>query len=219
MIEMIEQILMAVREAAIFVTQNLPKIGAAVKELISKIPPEVWKPLIEFATEGIKALFGTKDTAAEIGEKARIAAEEGCQPEDFKSTSDYLKHLEEKIQIDRAKFEALTPEEIQARELAGTAIFVQGMEEKCGMPVPTEFLKVVSKIAMSASTVLRLAEMLKTAEVTLDDVIDYLKERCKGDKLEAVDAAFKQAIAADHPDMDADKINETILAAQEWLKD
>ena len=205
-------VLAAVKTAVTVVTAALPKIGAAVMNLVNKIPQELWKPLIDLTTNVVKTLLGIKDSAGEIGEKARIAAEQGVKPEQFKSTSDYLKHLQEEIKIDRDKFDNLKPEELRARELTGTAIFIKAIEEKCGLKLSSEVLKTLAKIAMPAGQFLYLAEKLKNSELTFDDVVKYLDETCPSSKIGEVGELLKglaQTVLGENCTSDA--INQWIM--------
>ena len=202
----------AVKAAVAVVTAALPKIGAAVMNLVAKIPQNLWRPLIELTSNIVKNISGINDTACEIGEKARVAAEQKVKPEDFKSKTDYLKHLQDKIEIDREKMNKLSPEERMARELTGAALFIQSIEEKCGLKLSTENLCTLSKIAMSAGQFLILAEKLKNSELTMDDVVSYLDEKCPGSKIADVDALLKEAVTAFLGDKATkEAVNQSIL--------
>ena len=202
----------AVKVAVSVVTAALPKIGAAVMNLITKIPQNLWRPLIELTSNVVKNISGINDSACEIGEKARVAAEKKVKPEDFKSTTDYLKHLQDKIEIDREKLNNMSPEERMARELTGAALFTQSIEEKCGLKLPAEVLRTLSKIAMPAGQFLILAEKLKKSELTMDDVVSYLDEKCPGSKIADVDALLKDAVTLFLGDKATrDAVNQSIL--------
>ena len=206
----------AIKTAVAAVTTALPQIGAAVMNLVNKIPQNLWKPLIELATEVAKCIFGVKDNAAEIGEKARVAAEQGIKPEQFSSTAEYLKHLREKIEIDREKFNSLSEEEIRARELTGAAIFIRGIEEKIGSSLSTDCLAMLSRIAMPASQILILAEKLKNSNLTFDDVVCYFKNECPSSKIPQVGGAIKDAVQEFlGANASKDEVNQTIRGMME----
>ncbi len=204
--------LTAVKAAVAAVTAALPKIGAAVLNLVSKIPQGLWRPLIELTSNVVRSISGIQDSAFEIGEKARVASEKGIRPENFNSTTDYLKHLQNEIEIDREKLGSLKTEERMARELTGTALFIQDMEEKCGLKLPAEVLKTLSKIAMPASQFLILAEKLKNSELTMSDVVSYLEEKCPESKIADVDALLKEVVTVFLGDKATQKeVNQNIL--------
>ena len=202
----------AVKAAVAAVTAALPKIGAAVMNLVNKIPQNLWRPLCELTTNIVKNISGINDSACEIGEKARVAAEKKVQPEDFKSKTDYLKHLQDKIEVDHEKMKNLSPEERMARELTGIVLFTQSIEEKCGLKLPVEVLHTLSKIAMPAEQFLILAEKLKNSELTMNDVVSYLDEKCPGSKIADVDALLKDAVTLFLGDKATrDSVNQCIL--------
>ena len=102
----------------------LPKIGAAIANFVAKIPPPVLEKIISTTIDIVgdlaKRLLGCSDSPAELGDKALNAEK---KPEDFETTSDYIKYLEKDIKLDREAFQNLTPEEKRTRELTGTEIY------------------------------------------------------------------------------------------------
>ena len=209
---LIPMIVTAVKAAVTAMATALPKIGAAALNLVNKIPPNLWKPAIELTTNLAKNLFDIKESAGEIGQKALTAAENGVDRDQFDSTAEYLKHLREKIKLDREKFDSLPPEELKARELTGMVIFTQSIEEKCGLQLPVDVLKTFAKIAMPGGLFLIMAEKLKNSNLTLEDIAKYLGENCPSSKIREIGSLLKDAVGAFlGANATTDSINQTIL--------
>lgn len=111
----------------------------------------------------------------ELGVKAEQADK---KPEDFDSIEEYIKYLREEVEIDKEKMEKLSQEERAKYAAVGSAILVQGIEEKYKMQLPAEFWCTVVDRKMDEEQIKCLIDTFKEKGVTdMKDLDDYLNNR------------------------------------------
>jgi len=171
---------------------------------------------------GIGRMLGVlapQEQPEEIGERAFQGAEQGIKPEQFKTNQEYIQALRDKVKFDREKFNKLSEEEMHERRMLGTKITAKGIEEHLNIaPIPNNFLVTTGLLGLSIGQTLKLLETTKDKKVSLDDITDYLKERCKGEKIQEADEAIKTAISADNPSLSKEQVNQFVLDAQAKLR-
>ena len=118
----------------------------------------------------------TEDEQPEdLGMKAEQADK---KPEDFDSIEEYIKYLREEVEIDKEKMEKLSQEERAKYAAVGSAILVQGIEEKYKMHLPAEFWCTVVDRKMDEEQIKCLIDTFKEKGVTdMKDLDDYLNNR------------------------------------------
>lgn len=111
----------------------------------------------------------------DLGMKAEQADK---KPEDFDSIEEYIKYLREEVEIDKEKMEKLSPEEKAKYATVGSAILVQGIEEKYKMQLPAEFWCTMTDRKMDGEQIKCLIETFKENGMTdMKDLDDYLNNR------------------------------------------
>ena len=111
----------------------------------------------------------------DLGMKAEQADK---KPEDFDSIEEYIKYLREEVEIDKEKMEKLSPEERAKYATVGSAILVQGIEEKYKMQLPAEFWCTMTDRKMDGEQIKCLIETFKENGMTdMKDLDDYLNNR------------------------------------------
>lgn len=111
----------------------------------------------------------------DLGMKAEQADK---KPEDFDSIEEYIKYLREEVEIDKEKMEKLSPEERAKYATVGSAILVQGIEEKYKMQLPAEFWCTMTDRKMDGEQIKCLIEIFKENGMTdMKDLDDYLNNR------------------------------------------
>lgn len=120
--------------------------------------------------------FTTEDEQPEdLGMKAEQADK---KPEDFDSIEEYIKYLRKEVEIDKEKMEKLSPEEKAKYAAVGSAILVQGIEEKYKMQLPAEFWCTVADKNMDKEQIKCLLDTFKEKGMTdMKDLDDYLNNR------------------------------------------
>ena len=216
MLPFLGPIMSALGAAVNAVIAVLPKIGAAIASFIDKIPPPIIEKILSSTIDIVsdlskKFLLGS-DSPEQLGEKAFKAEK---KPEDFESIGQYIQYLENEIKIDPRDSANLTLDEKKARELAGTEIYRQGINEKLGVNVSDDFLILCSKVGLDAKTVyLVLSAVQENQIVTLDDFCKYFSGTIQPEKVKET-GAFCRSVFSTSFDNDTSNINAKILSMME----
>lgn len=150
----------------------------------------------------------TEDEQPEdLGMKAEQADK---KPEDFDSIEEYIKYLREEVEIDKDKMEKLSPEEKAKYAAVGSAILVQGIEEKYKMQLPAEFWCTVVDRKMDGEQIKCLIETFKENGMTdMKDLDDYLNNRKieSGTPRSEISDTIIEAIKKQNPGISQEDIN------------
>ena len=199
----------------------LGALGRGAVSLVRNVSISIGKA-IGTVWGGVGKLFGIlkpQEQPEEIGEMAVQGAEQGINREQFKTNQEYIQALRDKVKFDREKFNKLSEQELHERRMMGTKIVAEGIEEHLGIPeIPNNFLVRSGLLGWSPSFTKRLLEVCKKRNVSLKDLDDHMKERCAPDKIKATDAALKEAISAEEPDLTEEQRNQRVAAAQDKIR-
>lgn len=142
-----------------------------------------------------------KDSPEELGAKA-MQAEKGIEEFDGDAEA-YIKYLRDEIKLDRARFEAMKPEEKLGCEAVGITLETKAVEQKLGgVEIPAESLAELGKLHMAGITIdavklLNVIKALKESGITnLNDVVDYLEGTGDSDRIKTGEA-LKNAMGED----------------------
>lgn len=135
-----------------------------------------------------------------LGAKAE-QCEKGA--DEFNSTKEYIKHLTEEMELDREKFDKLTPEEKTGCKAVGVALETKAIEEEIGdISISPECLGMVTKLQMNGVNIngkdlVKIINALKEEGITnLNDVVDYLEGNGDSNRL-ATGEALVTALGED----------------------
>ncbi|MCM1166606.1 MAG: hypothetical protein NC299_04035 [Lachnospiraceae bacterium] len=206
----------------------LTKIGEAAKNFVSviaeKLPidfPGTKLPIIIQAIGGIigaiAEVLGLKkpkeDEPEDMGMKAEAADK---KPDNFDSTQAYIEYLQKDVKIDEDKKKKLTAEEKAAYTSIGSQIYLQGAEEKMGVPqgtlTPEAMLDYV-KLKTDSKEIIEHAKQLSAEGLNTKDLSDYLHNNSEsleksGKVVSALEKSFKE-LDPDISDEDiADRISQ-----------
>ena len=123
----------------------------------------------------------------------------------------YIKYLKEEVELDKQKFDQMTPEEKLSCKAVGLSLETKAVENKLGgVKITPESLAILGKIYMSgnaeidAKKLLSVIESLKAAGITnMNDVVDYLEGKGNSDRVRTGEV-LKEAIGEGADD----KINQ-----------
>lgn len=123
----------------------------------------------------------------------------------------YIKYLKEEVELDKQKFEQMTPEEKLGCKAIGLSLETKAVENKLGgVGITPESLAVLGKIHMAGNTeidakeLLSVIKSLKAAGITnMNDVVEYLECNGNSDRVKTGEV-LKEAIGEDADD----KINQ-----------
>lgn len=118
--------------------------------------------------------------------------------DDFDSIEAYITYLKNEIELDKEKFEALSPEERIAYSITGMAVEAGAIGEKLGVEIPADVVELVAKIAdigkvaMEAKEIVSIISMLKDEGIeNLSDVCDCIKGNGDSDRLKTGETLLK----------------------------
>lgn len=123
----------------------------------------------------------------------------------------YIQYLKEEVELDKEKFDQMTPEEKLGCKAVGLSLETKAVEKKLGgVEIPPESLATLGKIHMAGvdeidpKKLLDVIKSLQAAGITnMNDVVEYLEGKGDSDRIKT-GKALKEAIGED-----ADvKINE-----------
>ncbi|MCW2279146.1 hypothetical protein [Heliophilum fasciatum] len=201
----------AISSAVSFVGSNIGKIGGGiVGNAIAILSP--FKNL-ELAVKALEVIAVIVTTIAEIlgvGHKnermdelgAKAIQEDTLPREEFKSEQEYIHYLREEIELDREKFNKMSPEERLACTAIGTNILAKSIEEKTGVEIPAEFLLTAEKIKLSAEEIKACIDKFKeNGYFNMGTMSDYLQGKDLKGKEPVISSAIIHALQAVNPQM------------------
>lgn len=189
-------------------------VGSFISSVVSNIGPVVGgfaKGLFGIVTKisGIGGFIGIANTINFIGavmhavanllgikseENPEVLGAKAAQAEkkieDFDSDAEaYIQYLREEVELDKEKFDKMTPEEKLGCEVVGISLETKAVEQKLGgIEIPEESLVELGKIYLAGieidvEKVLNTIKSLKEAGITnMNDVVEYLEERGDSDR-------------------------------------
>ncbi|KAB2954274.1 hypothetical protein F9B85_00845 [Heliorestis acidaminivorans] len=201
----------AISTAVNFVGNNLGKIGGVIGNSVAVILSPF--KTLEIAIRAIEAIAILVTTIAEIlgiGQKdekmdelgAKAIQEDTLPREEFETHQEYIKYLREEIELDREKFNEMSPEERLACTAIGTTILAKSIEEKTGVEIPAEFLLTAEKINLSAEEIKVCIDKFKENGLfTMGEMSDYLQGKDLKGKEPAISSVIIDAMQALNPQM------------------
>ena len=175
------------------ISTTLPTLGLALKTFIAKIPgpflEKYLQNIIRFIGNLAKVFFNLNCPCDELGYKARVADK---KEEEFKTTEDYLKYLDNNVQFDKAAFESSSTLERLECGLRGMGLAHKAIEEKAHIVVSPLFLAMSAALAIKPEVTMQCLSTLKDTNVSTDDIFAYFKGTCSPEKVKAVDDVVKK---------------------------
>lgn len=151
---------------------GITALGVGIGDVLTVIM--VVAKVISWIAEKL-GLTTEEEQPEDLGMKAEQADK---KPEDFDSIEEYIKYLREEVEIDKEKMEKLSQEERAKYAAVGSAILVQGIEEKYKIQLPAEFWCTVVDRKMDEEHIKCLIDTFKEKGVTdMKDMDDYLNNR------------------------------------------
>ena len=150
------------------------------------------------AVADMLGVFDKEENPEELGVKAEQAEK---KPEDFESTQEYIKYLNEEVQIDQEAFDNLSEDEKLAYKITGASIILDGVAEKKGLDIDPTFVRDFAVAGFTAKEMDVLLDKFKDmkAKTNLDD---YFKgEMSMKDEVKVSDS-LEQGLKDIRPDED-----------------
>ena len=148
------------------------------------------------------------DTPEELGMKIEIADK---KPEDFDSTSNYIKYLNEQVTLEEGATDQLSPEDKVKYGSMGAALSIKAIQEKYNVGMSQEFLTDVSKMKMSAEEVAKYVEEFSKNEIgDMKDMSDYLRDKPIETDRNTVSDSIIKALGNLYPECSSEEIEQKL---------
>ena len=156
-----------------------------------------------------------KDDPDELAMKAEVADK---KPEDFDSTEEYIKYLQEEVELtdeEKKKLEEMSPEERAAYQIIGCAIYMQGISEKLGLnkdkPLDVAFMHDAESLKLSPKEIVACAKAVDAIGLGTKDISDFLHENSTDTKTAIkINDAMVAAIGSEHPEMSSEDVGKKL---------
>ena len=145
---------------------TLLKVAGPALEAVGKIAFDV----------GVQLLVNSM-SPRELGARAQLSDK---KPEDFDSINDYINHLKNDIELDKAKFENMNDTEKLASDAIGLGIIMKGIEEKKGFEIPMNVWVDLAKLDIQNPK--EVNAILDTFKSGLDMFVGYVENRLDENK-------------------------------------
>lgn len=174
------------------ISSAVSSIGSALASAAStflKVAGEFLGPVAQIIS-AISNILGIKKEEEDVEEIGAKAMQSDKKPEDFDNYTDYINHLRNDIQLDKAKFEKAGEAEKLARTAVGATVLAKGIEDKKGFEIPNEAWVAMAKLGLEnkEKEVDALLDTFKNGKLEdfaryVDGKLDAKTEGEVGDKL------------------------------------
>ncbi|WP_254313718.1 hypothetical protein [Vibrio cholerae] len=148
------------------------------------------------------------DDLQELGEKAMMSEK---TPADFDSISAYIDHLRNDVTIDREKFNRLDGKELLARSAIGSAITLQGINEKLETVVYPQFMAMVATQNLTADEIVATIKTYKEKSLSTSDYSLYLKDELSIEQSREHSNALVEAYQQLEPELSIEQIEDKVM--------
>ncbi|GHW65511.1 MULTISPECIES: hypothetical protein [Vibrio] len=148
------------------------------------------------------------DDLQELGEKAMMSEK---TPADFDSISAYIDHLRNDVTIDREKFNRLDEKELLARSAIGSAITLQGINEKLETVVCPQFMAMVATQNLTADEIVATIKTYKEKSLSTSDYSLYLKDELSIEQSREHSNALVEAYQQLEPELSIEQIEDKVM--------
>lgn len=170
----------------------------------------------------ITGLFGLGGERPEImGMKVEQSRE---TPNDYKTIQAYIAHLHNDIQVEQEKLDKLSDMDRLAYGAIGAALYVKGMEAKCGMELPADFWKAASKVVNAGKLSNEgmkhtLDEMKERGMKNAESFSNYMDGKANMEEQMMVYDSLKEALRKEFPDLSNAELNTKVTHIKDFMQD
>ncbi|XAG74233.1 hypothetical protein MRN18_06945 [bacterium 19MO04SH03] len=192
-------------------------VASTLGNAVTKIATTISEMGVNLATkvgETIKAvgislgIIQSSDDLQELGEKAMMSEK---TPADFDSISAYIDHLRNDVTIDKEKFSRLDEKELLARSAIGSAITLQGINEKLETVVCPQFMAMVATQNLAADEIVATIKAYKEKSLNTSDYSLYLKDELSIAQSREHSNALVEAYQQLEPELSIEQIEDKVM--------
>ena len=212
-------------------------IGEGIKDICEKIGPEGMLligsialaliipgfgigeilTLIQIVGQVAKMLnIGGEDTPERLGMKSEIADK---KPDDFENTEEYIKYLNDEVELDPKATDNLSKEELAKYGLIGVALDIKAIQEKYHIELSPDFLRDVTLLKMSGEEVGNyIKDFSEKGIYKMQEMTDYIRgEAIENDKSK-VSSTILETMKSLYPELSEDQLESKLAEMVEELK-
>lgn len=193
-------------------------ICSAATALVTKLPAilEVAKPIVSIIANVVTAvsallnLSSVNESTEELGAKTMQA---GTRPKgETETTAEYLDYIRNDVQLDKDKFNAMTPEQKMGCSILGSTMLAKNIEEKVGVQLSPEFLFSVGKANIKPEIVhAMIKNFASKGEVSMTPFSQYLKSSLSDTRNAEISNIIKDSIGQVSSSLSLEEINQEIV--------
>lgn len=195
-----------VRSVASTLGNAVTKIATTITEMGVSLATKVGETI---KSVGINlGIIMPSDDLQQLGEKAMMSEK---TPADFESISAYIDHLRNDVDIDREKFSRLDEKELLARSAIGSAITLQGINEKLETVVCPQFMAMVATQNLTANEIVATIKTYKEKSLSTSDYSLYLKDELSIAQSREHSNALVEAYQQLEPELSIEQIEDKVM--------
>lgn len=174
--------------------------------------------LIKCVAEIAKMLgIGGEDSPEELGMKTEIAEK---KPEDFDSIEEYIKYLNEEVELEEGAVENLSDMDKVKYGAMGAALNIKAIEEKYDVRLSPDFLRDVTIMKLTSEEIAQCIKEFKDNGITkMQDMTDYLRdEKIDSDKSK-VSESILSVMSDLYPELSEEQLEAKLADMRNELAD
>ena len=157
-----------------------------------------------------------EDTPEELGMKTEIAER---KPEDFDSTEQYIKYLNEEVELEKGSVEKLSEIDKAKYGAMGAALNIKAIEEKYDISLSSDFLRDVTMMKMTSEEISEYITKFKENGVTkMQDMTDYLRDNPIETEKSKISNTMMDALSEVYPELSEEDLAVKIEEMREELR-
>lgn len=157
-----------------------------------------------------------EDSPEELGMKAEIAEK---KPEDFDSIEQYIKYLNEEIELEKGSVEKLSELEKAKYGALGAGLNVKLIEEKYDIALSPDFLRDVTMMKLTGEEIAQFISTFKENGMTkMQDMTDYLRDKPIETEKSSVSNSMIDAMAELYPTLSKEELYVKLYEMKDELK-
>lgn len=155
------------------------------------------------------------DSPEELGMKAEIADK---KPEDFDSIEEYIKYLNEEVELEENATENLSETDKVKYGALGTALNIKAIEEKYDINLSPDFLRDITLMKLTGEEVAKCIDKCKENDINdVQDMTDYLRGKDTHSDKSKVSDAIVDSMSEVYPELSKDEIEAKLYEMSDSL--
>lgn len=145
-----------------------------------------------------------EDSPEELGMKTEIAEK---KPEDFDRIQEYIKYLNNDVELEEGATENLTDVEKAKYGAMGAALNIRALEEKYDINLSPDFLRDITIMKLSSQEVASFIEDFKDKGIDkMQEMTDYLRDKSTEMDKSVISGSMLETMSKLYPELSSDEL-------------